>query len=294
MLTNASVTYNADRVWLEHAGIPYSVTVVGHDLITNLTVLKVDKRPPDMSFINLTDANEAPAVGTLALGITRELGMPPGPTFGMITGENISYGNRILPAVYLRTDIASDGGEGGSPVFDLNGRFLGIMIAALPEINGSFILPAKAVRRVRDDIIFSGEVSYAWFGIQASQRADLEHGIKVIVDEVVPNSPASDTEIQPGDQIVQIGEFPINSDYDLRNASFFTPAEKHVGITIKRADKELQFSLKTGIRPIAPPSEDVSLPGQPGIMPDSLPAPENTSEPVPAPETPTTTTEPTP
>ena len=45
-----------------------------------------------------------------------------------------------------------------------------MIVSSLPEINSSFILPINALKRVRDDILFSGSVNYAWFGLMASER----------------------------------------------------------------------------------------------------------------------------
>lgn len=254
VVTNASVVYGAERLWIEHGGGTSEVQVLGHDPLSNVSVLRAEKLPPKLHFINLSESTENPEVGTFLLAITRELGLPAGPSFGMLTGRNIAYGNRQLPAVYYRSDIASDGGEGGSPVFDLQGRFVGMMIASLPEIRSSFLLPARALRRVRDDLIFSGEVKYAWFGLQASQR-HVETGVEVVIDDVVEDSPAWGTGLQAGDVLLQVADAPIRNEYDLRDVSFFTPAEKWVNLRVRRGTEELEFSLRVGVRPVLKPEE---------------------------------------
>ena len=48
-------------------------------------------------------------------------------------------------------------GEIGAPVFDLNGNFVGITYAALPDLRSSFLLPATACTRIRDELLLSGE-----------------------------------------------------------------------------------------------------------------------------------------
>ena len=54
------------------------------------------------------------------LSISRQIGLDPSPSFGMITGHNVQFGNRLLPTTYLRTNLPSQTGESGAPVFDLN------------------------------------------------------------------------------------------------------------------------------------------------------------------------------
>jgi len=248
ILTNASIAYNADRIWIEHAGIPRAAEIIGQDVITNLSVLQLVKPLEGEPHVKLAETTQLPEVGSTAIAITRQMGLPPSPSQGMVTGHNIAFGNRPLPAVYLRVSIPSKTGEGGSPVFDLNGQLIGIMIATLPEIDSSFVLPTKAIRRIRDDIIFSGEVKYAWFGL----RAHLEHGKFVIIDAIEPDGPAANSELKIGDSLISIGDFIIKSDSDLRDASFYTPPGQRVTVKVNRGEKEFEYSIEVGTR--KPPS----------------------------------------
>ena len=179
--------------------------------------------------------------------------MDPGPSLGLVSGWNTNYGERVLPTIYLRSDIPSDGGEGGSPVFDLNGSLVGMLIVALPEIRSSFILPARAIQRIRDDILFSGKVTYAYFGFQTRQKSELNRGPWVEVEALAEGGPAAAAGVQVGDKLVQMGDFEITTDADLRVASFFQRPDEFVTLVVKRGDEEVELSVKPGARE-APPS----------------------------------------
>lgn len=250
VLTNTNVVYGADRLWIERDGIAYVCEEVGHDPLTNISVIRALTLPTDFQFLRFSESPELPAVGNFLIGITCELGMPPGPVIGIVSGRNTQYVERILPTVYLRSDIPYDGGEGGAPVFDLNGSLIGMVVAALPEIRSSLILPARAIERVRDDILFSGEVTYAYFGFQTRQTASLASGPWVEVEEVSPGSPAEEAGIQKGDILKRIGEFSVKTDDDLRSASFFIRPKEFVTVQLVRGDRELEVEMKPTVREV--------------------------------------------
>lgn len=294
VLTNTNVVYGADRIWIEREGIAYVCEAVGHDPLTNISVIRALTLPSDFEFLRFTERPELPAVGSFLLGITCELGMNPGPALGMVSGWNTEYVERILPTVYLRSDIPYDGGEGGAPVFDLNGSLVGMIVAALPEIRSSLILPARAVQRVRDDILFSGKVTYAYFGFQARQTSSLASGPWVEIEEVSEGSPAALAGILKGDILKQVGDFPVRTDDDLRSASFFIRPNEYVTVQIVRDDKELELEMRPTVREVpisAMPPARVQVPMQGedgplrvGAEPETLPAPVEPAESTPAAE----------
>lgn len=271
VLTNSNIVYGADRVWIERNGIAYVCEQVGHDPLTNVSIIRALTLPADYDFLRFSEKPEPPSPGSFMLAITCELGMAPGPSLGMVTGWNTQYVERILPTVYLRTDIPYDGGEGGSPVFDLNGALVGMVVAALPEIRGSFVLPARAIQRVRDDMLFSGEVTYAYFGFQTRQTSSLASGPWVEVEMVSEGSPAAEAGIRPGDILIQLGDFKISADDDLRTASFFTRPNEYVNVTVIRGDNELNLEMRPTVR-------EVPITAMPPV---SAEAPEPTDSPLP-------------
>lgn len=250
ILTNTNVVFGADRIWIEKDGVAYVCEPVGDDPLTNISIIQALSLPSDFEFLRFSDKPDPPAVGSFLMAITCELGMAPGPAFGMISGWNTQYVERILPTVYLRTDIPYDGGEGGAPVFDLNGSLVGMIVAALPEIRSSLVLPARAIQRVRDDILFSGQVTYAYFGFQTRQTASRASGPWVEVEGVQADSPADKAGILEGDILRQVGDFEIKTDDDLRTASFFTRPDEFVTVYIIRGDKEMNLEMKPSVREV--------------------------------------------
>lgn len=286
ILTNTNVIHGADRIWIERDGVGYLAEAVGSDPLTNVAIIKVRALPKAFQYLRFTEEPSPPDVGSLVVALTSELGMPPGPSMGLINGWNTRYGERVLPTVYLRSDIPLDGGEGGSPVFDINGSLIGMTIVALPEIRSSFILPARAIERIRDDILFSGKVRYAHFGFTTLEVPDRENGRYVIIEELETDGPAALAGIQQGDVLKQVGKAAINSDDDLRAAFFFARPQERINVTVQRGEETLKLPVKVGTRRTPPTAIPVvrkppeNSPGS-GIL---IPRGEASPEPQPQPE----------
>ncbi len=252
ILTNTNVIHGADRLWVEREGVGYLAELVGADAVTNVAILKALALPPGYKFLRFSEDKTLPEVGSLVVSLTSELGMSPGPSMGIVNGRNTRYGERILPTVYLRADIPFDGGEGGAPVFDINGALVGMMIVALPEIRSSFVLPARAIERIRDDILFAGEVKFAHYGFTARQVPDMKVGPRVVVEALEANGPSKAAGIREGDVLVKVGDYDISTEDDLRAAFFFTRPEELVTMTVRRKNEPLTVQVKVGVRESPP------------------------------------------
>lgn len=273
IITNTNIIHGADRVWVEREGVGYLAETVGSDRLTNIAILKAMALPDDFTYLRFSNHEQLPAIGSFAIALTSELGMPPGPDMGLINGWNTSYGERILPTIYLRSTLPLEGGEGGAPVFDLNGALIGIGVASLPEIGGSFILPARAVERIRDDILFSGQVTFAHFGFTTLQVPNLQQGPSVVIEELDADGPAAQAGMLPGDVLISVGGTPIRTDTDLRMAFFFTRPEERVSVEVKRGEERLTLAVMVGRQETPPAAMPDIRPGAATVSTESAAAP---------------------
>jgi len=250
VLTNASVAYEVDRIWIELDGLSYAADHLGSDPETNVSLLKLMVLPERFSYFRVPPDPEAPTLGTLALAITCPLEFGPSPRFGMVAGHESEFSGRIFPVPYTRVDIPAHPGEGGSPVLDLNGRLIGMIVASLPEVQSSYLLPVRALIHIRDDLLFSGEVKYGWLGIEVEERVEREHGRYVVVTSVVERAPVGEERIREGDKLIAMGAVRIRSRDDVQNARFFYRIGEYVDITLERDGEQIQFPVKVVERPV--------------------------------------------
>ena len=240
---------DADRVWIEYTDSYLLAEEVGHDPMCNLSLLKLLEPPNNISYVRVNDSSDKIDAGSFLLGITFALEFEVGPTFGLMQSYEYSFGKRLFPTRMIRSSLALGPGEVGAPVFDLNGRFVGITHAALPDLQSSFLLPAKACKRIRDDLLLSGQVEYGWFGITTSRKLNQANSFDVVINGFVDDSPAKISKLKIGDVIISVGGVSIQTQGDLANASFFAEPDTILEFRVKRDGKEIIVPLKVTIRP---------------------------------------------
>lgn len=249
VLVSASRAAGANRVWIEHEGHSYATEAVGHDRLTNISVLRVLEPPEEFSIINLDPTEPLPKVGSIAVAITCPLDFGPTPVMGLFTGVERKLGPKVFPTSYIRTSIPVDGGQGGCPILDLNGHFIGMSVASIEELNGSFSIPVDALVRVRDDLLFSGHIIHGWMGFEVTTKLLDDDSDGVYLSKVVEDAPAAEAGLLAGDRLVSIAGRQINDVFDVPGAIFFTRANQFTPVEVTRGDEQLSFSVKTLPRP---------------------------------------------
>jgi S1-C subfamily serine protease len=244
---NAHLLSEAVRVVFEHDGVPYIADVVGVDLVTNVALLHAPKLPADFGVLDLPGDAELPPIGTMLLAVTCKHGDDAGPSPGILQGYDVKHDEQSLHALFLRTNIPDDGAESGSPVFDLEGRLVGLMVVTLPEMRSiSLLLPTRALLRVREDLLNHGHVLYGHFGFSGTQIVTAEAGSQVLVDDVEYGGPAATAGLKVGDLLLAMDGVPIHADADLIQATFFAHPGEYVTMKVRREGNELSLPLLVG------------------------------------------------
>jgi len=250
LLTNTSVTLGARKVWAEQNGISYPLELVGADMDTNIALLRIqEERAQPFEYITINERSY-PSVGTMILSIGCALEFDPAPRMGLVSGKNTNFGQRVFPTTYMRTTIAANPGEGGAPVLDLNGRFLGMIVASIPEISASYVIPANAVARVKNDLILNGSVRYGWIGLELeNQPRDHEDLAPLVITEIVENGPSGEAGIHTGDRIISVNNEPVTHVGYLREIFFLSRVGQYLDFELERNGQVIHASLKIAVRP---------------------------------------------
>jgi len=249
VLVSASRAAGANRVWIEYQGKSYATEAIGHDRLTNISVLRVLEPPDDFSIINLDTSVERPALGSIAVAIACPLDFEPSPSIGIFTGMAKKLGHRVFPTEYIRTSISVEAGQGGCPILDINGRFIGMSVASIPDLGGSYCLPVDALARVRDDLIFSGKIIHGWLGFEVSGRLNDADANEVYLSKIIEGAPAAIAGLMEGDQLLSIGGRSIEDVSDVPGAIFFTRANMFTSVKVQRGEEIVEVSVKTLPRP---------------------------------------------
>lgn len=246
--TVADVVNEAQAIWVVYNKVPYPAELVGLDNNTNIAIVRLLKPPSNIPFLHLGESLEVPKPSTMLLAVTSTLGLEPGPSMGMVTAWQTDFFDKYFPTTFLRSNIPLTRGEAGSPVFDIMGRFAGVMVFSIDEIYSSFIVPARAVMHIRDDLVFSGKVSYAYLGVDLDEKALMTSDC-CILKEVIKGGPAEQAGLKNGDKILEFDNVPIQNLMDFRNATFFARSGQIVSIKVQRDNKEVKLPVRLIERP---------------------------------------------
>jgi S1-C subfamily serine protease len=246
ILTAASIVKNSQMIWVDYGGISYSAECMGVDLQTNVAVLRLLQPPNEFGIVDIGENNAMALteIGSFVVFVGCKLGTDPLPELGNVTGKNIAYGDNTFLTTYLRTNLMFCGGESGAPVFELDGKLSGMMIASLPEMASSFILPRRALSKVVDAIISNGAMKHPKLGIEVQSECRFNRGQEIVISKVIAGSESEKAGLAVGDVIKKVGNFDVNYREDLYNAVFFECQNGQIAIVISREGKELSFQVK--------------------------------------------------
>ena len=186
--------------------------IVGVDAETDLALLRVDMR--GLPVIPLGSSNQL-RVGDVVMAIGNPYGMGRSVTQGIVsaTGRGDIYLNTFEN--YIQTDAAINAGNSGGALIDVRGQLIGINTAVLQQDTRTegigFAIPVDLVRGVVAELKEHGRVVRGWMGFRPddltpAERAaiGIEGDIGILLDEVLPDSPAAAAGLQRGDIILAI------------------------------------------------------------------------------------------
>jgi putative serine protease PepD len=228
ILTNnhvISIAANGGSVEVTFAdGTSVPATIVGRDPLTDLAVLKVGQSD-NLKPIAL-GSSDSVQVGEPVIALGAPLGLSGTVTSGIVSamdrtvevpGENDSS---ALLVSALQTDAAINPGNSGGALVNCNGDLVGVPTAGatVPSPDGGssagsvglgFAIPVNIAKTISDEIISTGRVTHAYFGIQtlplpadAAAQLGLKGGL--FVGGVVAGGPAAKAGLAQGDVITKI------------------------------------------------------------------------------------------
>jgi serine protease DegS len=228
--------------------------VVGTDPDTDLAVLKVDI--PDLPTMRLR-SDDGLRVGDVVLAIGNPFGVGQTVTMGIVSATGRHQIGVSAFEDFIQTDAAINPGNSGGALIDAHGRLIGINTAIFS--GGSegigFAIPVAMARKVLDAIIERGYVPRGWLGAAVlpvtspiGSPTALRQTGGVLVEGVLPGSPAALSGLIPGDIITHINGLPVSSPRGAINAVANTAPGGHISIVLLRAGEMKLVETRVGER----------------------------------------------
>jgi len=233
----------------------FEAEIVGTDIRSDLALLKIESE--DLSV--LTIAEDDVAVGEWVLAIGSPFGLDFSVTAGIVSAKGRSLpteaGENYVP--FIQTDVAINPGNSGGPLFDLEGKVVGVNSQIFTRSGGSiglsFAIPAVVVRNVVMQLKTSGEVTRGWLGVSIqdvdrdlAESFGLDRPRGALIAQVGSGSPAEDAGLQSGDIILEFDGQPINSSSDLPHVVGLIAPGSKVEAVVRRDGRNKTLKVVVG------------------------------------------------
>ena len=147
----------------------------------------------------------------------------------------------------IATDCTLIGGDSGGPLFDINGRVIGIHSRIGNPLTVNLHVPIDTYRREWDRLV-AGEAWGHSPGVEPYIGGRCKDAITAKIAEVVPNSPAADSGLQPGDVIVRFNDAEVTDFSSLKELITNQEPGTRIRLQIRRGDELLRVDIKIGNR----------------------------------------------
>ncbi len=247
-------------------GASADATITGRDPQTDLAVLKVD--PPHPLKVIALGSSASVRVGAPVVALGAPLGLSNTVTAGIVSaldrtvqvpGENDQ--NALLTSA-VQTDAAINPGNSGGALVNCAAQLVGVPTAGanVPSDSGGgsiglgFAIPVDLAKRLSDEIIATGRVTHAYFGLStvpispaAAQQAGVPEGL--FVTGVQAGGPSDQAGLRVRDVITTIdGQKATNND-QLVIITLTKKAGDTVSIGYERGGQAAKTTVTLGSQP---------------------------------------------
>jgi 2-alkenal reductase len=202
----------ANRLYVEFQdGERVPAEIVGWDVFNDVGVIRVDADEHELAPVPLGDSSRV-VVGEPVAAI----GSPFGNQNSLAVGV-VSATSRSIPSLTSDFDVAGaiqvdapiNHGNSGGPLFDSQGRVIGINAQIRSESGNAegvgFSIPINSARRSMQQLLASGKVAYAYIGITTqdvtpgvARRFDLGAQRGALIAKVSDDTPADEAGLEGG------------------------------------------------------------------------------------------------
>jgi len=254
ILTSAHVVDNADEIIVRMTDRREMLAkVVGSDKRSDVALLKIEAK--ELPFLRPGKPDDL-KVGEWVLAIGSPFGFENTATAGIVSAKGRSLPNEnYIP--FIQSDVAINPGNSGGPLFNMDGEVVGINAQIYSRSGGymglAFSVPIDLAMQVADQLRDGGKVKRGWLGVtiqdvnrELAEALSMDKPFGALISSVLPDSPASRSDLQVQDVIVEYNGNPVRHSSDL---PFFVGRTK-VGSTAKlkifRGGKSRTVSVTIG------------------------------------------------
>jgi serine protease Do len=257
ILTNNHVIKDANEIIVRlNDRRELEAKIIGADERSDIALLKVDAK--DLPVVEIGKSNKL-KVGEWVLAIGSPFGFDHSVTAGIVSAKG-----RSLPrenyVPFIQTDVAINPGNSGGPLFDLDGKVVGINSQIYSRTGGfmglSFAIPIDMAMNVVNQLKSKGHVVRGWLGVliqdvtrELAESFNMDKPRGALVAKVLPGSPAEKYGFEVGDVVTRFDGHDIVRSSNLPPVVGVTPVGSTVNVEILRKGKMKTLKIKLGELP---------------------------------------------
>lgn len=253
ILTNNHVVNGADEVMVKLSdGREVKGEIKGSDEKVDLALIKISEKER-LPFAELGDSDSL-EVGEWVMAIGNPFGLSHTVTAGIISAKGRVIGSGPYDD-FIQTDASINPGNSGGPLFNAEGRVIGINTAIIAGGGGGigFAIPITMAKSIVNQLRESGKVTRGYLGVRfqpltadLAKSFGLESDKGALIASVEKDTPAEKAGLKAGDVIVEYDGKQITEGNELPRYVAATPVDKKVSIVIYRDGAKQDISLVVG------------------------------------------------
>ena len=254
IITNAHVILDANEIDVIFSNeVILPAELVGKDTKTDIAVLRVKPAEgQNLVALEFGDSDEL-QVGQWVMAIGNPFGLGGTVTAGIVSAKNRDIRSGPYDN-FIQTDAAINRGNSGGPLFNTNGKVVGINSAIISTTGGSvgigFAIPSKTATSVIEQLIEYGETRRGWLGVRIQEVSEdiasslgMNGASGALVVSVDDDGPAKQAGIKSGDIILRFNDVVIATMRELPRVVAETKVGTRAEVEIWRKNRAIKKSV---------------------------------------------------
>jgi serine protease Do len=261
IVTNNHVIEGADEIFVNFSDDTKLKVekIIGTDPKTDIALLKViPESGKPLTALEFGDSVKM-RVGDWVMAIGNPFGLGGTVTLGIISAKKRDINSGPYDE-FIQTDAAINRGNSGGPLFNMEGKVIGVNTAIISPTGGSigigFAVPSATVIHVIDQLRRFGETRRGWLGVRIQSVTDsiadslgMKKPMGALVASVTPDSPAAAAGLEVGDVILSFDGSEVESMRSLPRLVARTSIGKTADVVILRNDEKKTVKVTIGRLP---------------------------------------------
>jgi serine protease Do len=256
IVTNNHVVGTADRIVVGLSdGRSFPARLVGSDELTDVALIKIDA--PDTLPAVTFGSSHALQVGDWVIAAGNPFGLGGSVTAGIVSAFGRDLGAGPFDD-FIQIDAPINPGNSGGPLFDSEGRVVGMNSAIYTPSGGSvgigFAIPSELIQQIVAQLKAHGTIQRGWLGVTLDDGSDggpfsrgSAAGVRIV--EVTPRGPAARAGLRAGDTVVAVNGEKLGSSRTLQRAIALTEPGTRIQMDCVRHGRAFNLSVEVGLRP---------------------------------------------